>query len=754
MELKNYQLTAIEDLLGKCWKLLGIEEASIVFRSPTGSGKTIMMAELLKRLAEKAKQSSEKERIFSFVWIAPQNLHQQSKDKLERYYADTQILECKNYRDLNDRQIGENEILFLNWESTNKTEKNIIIKENERGDNLSKIIDNTVQNKREIILIVDESHNSANTPIAKDLINVLRPSIRIYVSATPSPSRPHDMTVIQIKEVKEEEMIKDSIMINVGFGSSIFDDDGKIRNDLPVKNLKEIVLEEALKKREEIAKTFLLEGHNINPLLLVQLPDRMKGVEIEPVKNDIIDILANNGITEANCKLAVRLSEAKKNLEGIEKNDNEIQVMLFKQAIVLGWDCPRAYVLALFREWHSQIFSIQTLGRIMRMPLPDVGYFKNKILNLAYVYTSHQEIEIDKDIDKNYISPYTSNRRKDYENITLFSIYRKQQRDKTRLDPSFIGIFQQEAEKYNLKNKIETKKQEVSRKFISNQHSENIDKIDSIKGNVDIKQHSPKDLQDYFDDLVRKNIQPLPPENRSIARVKDAIYKFLQKEFNLHYINPSHLTAEAFDDIRFTEDFTEIISIVMSDHNSDFFITAIKNAVEAYLDIKVKKEEEFIRKDDWEVPEVIGYGSNYAKEQKQKSVMQPFYRRNDSTGIEREFIADLEKSSKVKWWFKNGDHGSMYFAVPYEESGKKHLFYVDFVVLLENGKIMLYDTKDGFTLESAQEKAKGLVDYICEQKNIGGGIVTKHNNTWRISPKDASNIGKEHLQEWDFLEEI
>ena len=147
-------------------KLLGIEKrCNIVFKSPTGSGKTIVLAELYEtRLVEQAKQSSEKEHIFSFVWIAPQDLHQQSKDKLERYYTDTQILECKNYRDLNDRQIGENEILFLNWESTNKTKKNIIIKENERGDNLRKVIDNTIKNKHEIILIVDESHNSA-TPL-------------------------------------------------------------------------------------------------------------------------------------------------------------------------------------------------------------------------------------------------------------------------------------------------------------------------------------------------------------------------------------------------------------------------------------------------------------------------------------------------------------------------------------------------------------------------------------------------------------
>ena len=44
--------------------------------------------------------------------------------------------------------------------------------------------------------------------------------------------------------------------------------------------------------------------------------------------------------------------------------------MIFKQAIALGWDCPRASHHVLFRQWKEEtlVFSLQTLGRIMRMP--------------------------------------------------------------------------------------------------------------------------------------------------------------------------------------------------------------------------------------------------------------------------------------------------------------------------------------------------------------------------------------------------
>jgi len=85
--------------------------------------------------------------------------------------------------------------------------------------------------------------------------------------------------------------------------------------------------------------------------------------------------------------LAIYLSEGKRNLENISKNGNEAEVLIFKQAIALGWDCPRAYILVLFREWHSANFSIQTVGRILRMPETQ-HYAENEELNKGYVYTN------------------------------------------------------------------------------------------------------------------------------------------------------------------------------------------------------------------------------------------------------------------------------------------------------------------------------------------------------------------------------
>ena len=181
MLLKEYQREAIEKLKKTANELLGLTgNKTIVFEAPTGSGKTLMMAEFLKEFIE----SREDDRRFSFIWTAPRKLHSQSKEKLEKYYFDSKALKCSNFEDLTDNEIGENEILFLNWESINKAD-NIYIRDNEKDFNLSSIIDNTVAKERDIILIIDESHHGASTETSLGLVKMLQPKIAIDVSATP-----------------------------------------------------------------------------------------------------------------------------------------------------------------------------------------------------------------------------------------------------------------------------------------------------------------------------------------------------------------------------------------------------------------------------------------------------------------------------------------------------------------------------------------------------------------------------------------
>ncbi|PIW68820.1 MAG: type III restriction endonuclease subunit R, partial [Candidatus Omnitrophica bacterium CG12_big_fil_rev_8_21_14_0_65_42_8] len=449
MYLKIYQENTIEELLEKAKKLLSYSgEKKLVFKSPTASGKTIMMAQFLKQLVD----DREIRQPLSFIWTAPRQLHIQSRKKLESYFEESRALKCLFFEDLDDRKIGEKEVLFFNWESINRAD-NIYIRDNEQDFNLTTVLERTKEEGRKIILVIDEAHHHATSDISQGLIQMIGPSLTIEVSATPVLEGDEKVNVY-LEDVKQEGMIKKAVVLNEKFVNLL--KKGKIDSDLSGGS-EELVIDVALKKQEELLKVFQKEKTNIHPLVLIQLPDKIGQLE-DTMKDRVIRILKDKyKISTENGKLAIWLSGEHVNKEDVEKNDSEVEVLIFKQAIALGWDCPRAQILVLFREWHSPIFSIQTVGRIMRMPEPEKGHYGNDILNYGYVYTNLSDIEIKEDIARDYITVYTSKRKPIYKPINLLSCYSKRHREKTRLAPLFIEIFLQETSNYGLKKKIDRK---------------------------------------------------------------------------------------------------------------------------------------------------------------------------------------------------------------------------------------------------------------------------------------------------------
>ena len=745
MKLKIYQLEAIEELLEKSIKSLAINREmdprvggrKIVFKAPTGSGKTIMMAEFLRQLTATETMRDK----LSFIWVAPRKLHAQSKNKLEKYYESNRAVECLEHGGLNDRQIGPEEILFLNWESINKKGKNILIRENEQQTNLGKIIENTYNAGRFIVLIIDESHHHAKTENSQNLIRDFKPKLTVDVSATPSLDKPDEMVSVDIFDVKNEGMIKKSVVLNEGFKNILRGE--RVETELS-QNLNDAILEIALAKRKKLSVAFKKEGASVNPLLLIQLPDK-KRKEEEQVKADAIALLKNHDITVANGKLAIYLSEDKENLANIARNDNAAEVMLFKQAIALGWDCPRAQILVLFREWRSQVFSVQTLGRIMRMPQPENAHYKNDSLNNGYVFTNLGNIEIKEDLAGGYLTIYTSHRDESYRDIKLPSVYKKRQREKTRLSPRYSELFLLEAKEYNLARKINIDDQQVSHRLITDVKGYDVDALANteISGDFAVREHSKDDLQTYFNGFVQLNIRPMHPESRSVARVRKSIYAFFEKYFQVYYENDGG--------------FIRIIKSVLSEDNKNHFVYVIKICVEKYLAEMEQQESEVTQIKDWQVPENINYGENYRQMDVKKSLMKPFYGQYNLWKSEKTFIAYLEGGRKVKWWFKNGDQGAGYFAVPYSKNDEIHLFYVDFIVQLANGKIGLYDTKSGRTIDDSNEKRNGLRKYLAGHKNILGGIVanldqSNYQSAWITPPDNLVTIGRNNLSEWNLLD--
>lgn len=727
IELRDYQKEAVAVLKETVERLLRSSENEIcIFQSPTGSGKTLMVSELLKALV----RDREDNKKFTFVWISVRMLHEQSKEKLEKYYEDDRLLQCSYFEDLEDKKIGENEILFINWHSINKKDINIYVKENEQDNNLNSIIENTKEDGREIILIIDESHHTASSDKSKELIEVISPKVTLEVSATPQLKEGIGAyEKVNLTDVKAEEMIKSEISVNPEFSNI----------KVGPRSADELVIEQALKKREELAELYKKVGSNINPLILIQLPDKKSSLITK--KEEVLKILRDKfNITEKNGKLAVWLSEEKtETLANIEKNDNEVEALVFKQAPALGWDCPRASILVIFRETKSFTFTIQTIGRIMRMP--ELAYYPEEELNKGFVFTNLADIQITEDYAKDYITIYEAKRNeKLYKEISLSSIFLRRQRERTRLSGEFVNIFSRVAADMDLEKKITLTPSKLVNPIIADGRIVNIDKMGEIerKGVIEINV-SEVELQQMFDNFISQNCSPYAPVDSS-DRMKTALYKFFNQRYKIEKYDP------------------KVQRLVLGKENVQVFVDAVNLAKEKYQQEVVKQlgeKRELQEVPKWEVPVIVTYNSRYIKTDKSKSILKPHYTKKPSEP-ERLFIELLEGSDKVKWWFKNGESEIKYFAVLYkDETGLERAFYVDFIVQLNDGTIGLFDTKSGMTAKDAKARAEGLAKYIKAEskkgKKLWAGIAIFVNGSWRYNDQETYTYNEEDLSGWKLL---
>ena len=734
MILKPYQESAVASLLQKSTTLLASGSGrKIIFKAPTGAGKTIMLAEFFRLLS--ANQSHDQ---FCVIWTAPRKLHTQSLEKLEKYYGESQALTCSRFFDLSDNAISPNEILFLNWESINRTDVNTIVVENEDEFYLDKVLANTREQGLKVVLVIDESHHHATSEISKNLIGIMSPDLTIEVSATPVMMNADELVSVRIEDVKEQGMIKLGVVLNPEFQNDLSTE--KVISTLS-SGSDAFVLRQAMAKLGKLRESYRSIGSSVNPLLLIQLPDRRSDFT-ESLQVELTELLnAEFGITVDNGKLAIYLSERQEHLTNIAKNDSPVEVMFFKQAISLGWDCPRAQILALFRDHKSLNFSIQTVGRIMRMPEPEVGHYQVDDLNHAYVFSNLADISINEDVASGYLVIHTSKLVDTFVPLALRSVHTKRQRERTRLNKDFTKTLIRLANEQQIASKIRLDSLTVTGEFIASYEASHVDllKDAEIHSTLKVDLENELDLQKLFDFFILRNLHPFFPEERSVGRLKTAIYKILLSECGIDY----------------EQEQSRAFKIVLASENQTVWSNLIDEAKHAYIALVAELDQELESQDGWTIPASINYPSNFTKLDVAKSVQMPFYYDNRWKS-ELAFIKFLESGKTVKWWFKNGDRDATYFAVPYSDEDKTKPFYVDFIVGFENGQIGLFDTKSGQTIETAKTKSDGLQKYVATNGGVIGGIVsnssTDYSGRWVVFKGESSEIKSNDFSNWETLE--
>jgi len=585
---------------------------------------------------------------------------------------------------------------------------------------------------------------------------LIKPKITLRVSATPKyiPTRAETAGYVEAKrsDVVEAGLIKEKIVFQT-------------EEDLKQKAVKkldqdEMLLELAYSKRKELIDLYKKIGVEVNPLVLIQLPnDDQAGKETSDTTKQtiVLEYLKRKGVK--NDEIAVWLSKEKENLEDLEKNNSPVSFLLFKQAAATGWDCPRASVLVMFREIKNPTFAIQTVGRILRMPFGT--HFANPELNLGYLYTNYKRNEVlaeyAKSKTENRPAINGSYRKKNIEPIKLESVFMTRA-DYNDLGDSFQNTFKQVADK-----KLDTKKLNLKPRVTNGLIvGVEIDDYDNFtkelfeEGGSYDEEMSRHDLERLYNLLCFKIVAKQTDENRKFAPERS--WGKLKTALNIYLMEKLKLSR------------ADVYKVIVNDliGEAGALAPVIGDALLAYRPVREqevnKKAARAKRVEHIEIPrEALFFTDQYEKLAVKKSAMEPFWFGKTQAGLfggndnEKNFIKFLEspQNKSVIWWHKNGDNGSEHFSISYynPDENKEKLFYPDWIIKTKKGVIII-DTKAGITAESndTKYKAEALQVWLKGRKDFDGGIAVQDGpNGWKIN-RNAKYSFDSSMKGWEVFD--
>ena len=694
IELKEFQIKCVNKLLDAT--TVGLKKEVLV-QAPTGSGKTIILLDYIQEYIEENKNTI-------FVWLTPGkgDLEEQSREKMTKYLPN---MISKNIIDVLLGGFEAGDTAFINWETITK-KGNTALKDSERK-NLFERIDEAYNRGYNFIVIVDEEHLN-KTVKAEAVIEYLRPNYIIRVSATTKKNKEAEFIQIDELDVINEGLITRALYINENVG-----------NNIELKNEHEYLINLALNKQKAIRKEYKRINASVNPMIIIQVPNN---------SNDLIDqienILESKGYSYKNKTVAIWLADRKENIEGISENDAEPIILIMKQAISTGWDCPRAKILVKLRDNMNEDFETQTIGRIRRMP--QAHHYDNILLDNCYLYTFDEKYEetIKQELGNNAQDVKIVFLKDEYKNFNLIKQIKNNDFDGFDDRETFKIIQNYFIIKYKLtSNKTNNKTILEAEGYIFGDKIENtiiqdkIIKIDSdeISNANTIKVKSIVNTSKNGIDL-RHSIGVISSKigmRYDKTRVVLERMFLRRKLFTKKFINLSLVEFYAFvinNEDKLKYDFLEAVS-----------------QESRQVALKTESIKELVFK----IPEmdIIKYDPNM-KDRKiyEKNVYKEYPNSTKKSRCERMFEKYCNDSNKIKWFYKNGEHSIDYFSIIYVDAvGKKWSFYPDYILQDINGNTWIVEAKGG---ENAEGESKNIDIKVENKFLVLKNYAEKYNLKW------------------------
>lgn len=728
INLMQFQLKAIRALLES------MEEPcrDIILKSPTGSGKTIILTHFMDEYMQGHARTV-------FVWLTPGkgNLEEQSKAKMDVYIHNAQT---KLLADVMTSGFAENDACFINWEKLTKKGNNAL-KDSERT-NFLEWIEKAFNDGLSFKIVIDESHQNF-TAKADEIVQLFKTDKIIRCSATPLYDKKAKLIEIPEEDVIAEGLIKKMLVINENFPQVVETD-----------NQTDYLLEKALLKQRELRSLLLQRGKDIDPLIVVQLPNNS-----DLLLDTVEKFFERNGITYEAGTLAVWLSGRHENLDNISENNGEQVAVIIKQAVATGWDCPRAYILVKLRENMDETFEVQTIGRIRRMP--EAKHYDCDALDSCYLYTFDGKFTqgVKSSLGKAALEAKTLFLKNEHKSFSLTKEQRTMVTDLRDPRRALTAIAKYLKSEYGLTgDKKQNRVRMESKDYI---FSDDIVRY-TLSGNVVVL--SELSEKDKLNAIAVKE----PINTHTHGREYHNRVGKIGMEIGMQYSYMNTIIGKLFGEkYSYSEKVLalatrELYAFVIN--NTDRLRRVFRDAMAVQLEQTVMQDNSVSEK-VFTIPQSTLFtydATSKVQTESAKNVYSGYLLSAEPrSSAEKKFEKFCETCAAVDWIYKNGDKGDEYLSVVYNDnSGAQKLFYPDYVLSV-SGETWIIETKGGFTRGGDSEdidifspkKFEVLKAYL-DKHGLKGGFVRYDKQSEELCVCIDNYSDDIHSDGWGILKEL
>lgn len=367
--------------LGKLRK----QSAAVMLQAPTGIGKTLIATEIVARF-------SSLDNVVWF-WFAPYaTLIDQAAATLQRQAPQLKILNIEHQRTTDELASGA--LFVITWQTVATKTRESRLARTTGDDGLS--VDDLISQARglglRIGVVVDESHHGfvKAKEAYRFFAEVLEPDYALMMTATPRDSDVAsfaDKTGYQVGDSTDWATITryegyQAGLLKRGVKTAQFLTGNS--DDAALVDFEEVAMSECAAMHRHIKGVLAENDIKLTPLMLVQVPNG--GVALDKAREYLTGPLK---FPESAVKVHTS-DEPDPSLQALAQ-DPTVEVLVFKMAVAMGFDAPRAFTLAALRGTRDANFGIQVVGRIMRVhPLLQRRPGIPQVLNYGYVFLANR----------------------------------------------------------------------------------------------------------------------------------------------------------------------------------------------------------------------------------------------------------------------------------------------------------------------------------------------------------------------------